>query len=131
MTEVNLEGKKIQALAALLSCKSVEDAAQQAGISTRTLFRWLHEDEEFQREYHQAGALLMEGTLNMLQRICGGAVETLAKVMEDGMATSSSRVAAARATLELTLKIEDHRALVRRLERLEARLKKAKGDERH
>ena len=73
----------------------------------------------------------MEGTLNMLQRICGGAVETLAKVMEDGMATSSSRVAAARATLELTLKIEDHRALVRRLERLEARLKKAKGDERH
>ena len=38
-------------------------------------------------------------------------------------AAPASRVTAARATLELTLKIEEHRALVKRLELLETRMK--------
>ncbi|MGA2400970.1 MAG: hypothetical protein ABSG91_04595 [Syntrophobacteraceae bacterium] len=124
MPDLDLNGKKTRALSALLSCKSVEEAAQQAGVSKTTLFRWLREDEEFQSEYTKAGSQLMEEVLRQLQQICTGAVETLADVMADGEATASSRVTAARATLELTLKIEDQRCLERRIGRLEARAAK-------
>jgi ribosomal protein L16/L10AE len=48
--------------------------------------------------------------------------------MADGEATAASRVTAARATLELTLKIDEHRDLVERVERLETRLGKGKGN---
>jgi len=122
----NLNGKKARALEALLSGKSVEEAAQQAGVSRTTLFRWLREDERFRDEYRRAGSQLMEGALRRLQQLCGEAVETLAEVMGEREATAASRVTAAKATLELTLKIEEHRSLVNRLERLEASLGKGK-----
>ena len=129
MTDRDIDGKKVLALTALLSSRSVGEAAQRAGVPSRTLFRWLHEDDEFQRQYHEAGAQLMEDALMRLQHVCCGAVETLSQIMEDGKVTASSRVSAARATLELALKIEDHRVLVRRMERLEARLKDPTSDE--
>jgi transposase len=120
----NLNGKKARALEALLSGKSVEEAAQLAGVSRTTLFRWLREDERFRDEYRRAGSQLMEGALRRLQQLCGVAVKTLAEVMGEREATAASRVTAARATLELTLKIEEHRSLVNRLERLETSLGK-------
>jgi hypothetical protein len=122
----NLNGKKARALEALLSSKSVEEAAQQARVSRTTLFRWLREDERFQGEYRRAGSQLMEEALRRLQQLCSEAVETLAEVMANREATAASRVTAARATLELTLKIEEHRSLVNRVELLETRLGKRK-----
>ncbi len=126
MPDLNLSGKKTRALGALLSSKSVEEAAQQAGVSTPTLFRWLRKDERFLGEYRRAGSQLMEEALRRLQQLCKEAVQTLAEVMADREATAASRVTAARATLELTLKIEEHRSLVNRVERLEAGLGKRK-----
>ncbi len=126
MPDLNLNGKKTRALGALLSSKSVEEAAQQAGVSTPTLFRWLRKDERFLGEYRRAGSQLMEEALRRLQQLCKEAVQTLAEVMADREATAASRVTAAKATLELTLKIEEHRSLVSRVERLEAGLGKRK-----
>jgi hypothetical protein len=49
--------------------------------------------------------------------------------MADGEVSAASRVTAARTTLELTLKIDEHQDLVERLEQLESRLQKGKADE--
>jgi len=122
----NLDSRKTRALSAMLGSRSVEEAANLAGVSTTTIFRWLREDEQFQAEYRKSSSHLMEVALRRLKQICGVAIETLASIMADGEATASSRVTAARTTLELTLKIDEHRDLVDRIERLETRLGKGK-----
>jgi hypothetical protein len=116
-------GKKSGALRALLLCKTVEEAAKMSCVSKPTLFRWLREDQQFHEEYENACSQLMDETLMQLRVSCRKSVETLSEVMADCEAAPASRVTAARATLELTLKIEEHRALVKRLELLETRMK--------
>lgn len=114
-----LSAKQTRSLAALLSCKSVEEAAQKAGISSTTIFRWLRKDETFRLEYRKRRSQLMEETLRQLQGVCNLAIETLSQVMEDQEATAASRVTAAKTTLELSLKIQEHQDLAERIERLE------------
>ena len=126
MPSPDLNSRKIRVLNAMLCSRSVEDAANLAGVSTTTIFRWLREDEHFKAEYRKNSSQLMEVALRRLKQICSVAIETLASIMADGEATSASRVTAARATLELTLKIDEHRDLVDRVERLETRLGKGK-----
>ena len=122
------KSRKTRVLSAMLCSRSVEEAADLAGVSTTTIFLWLREDEHFQGEYRKSSSQLMEVALRRLKQICGVAIETLASVMADGEATAASRVTAARATLELTLKIDEHRDLVDRAERLETRLEKGRGN---
>jgi len=114
-----LSAKQTRTLAALLSCRSVEEAAQKAGISSTTIFRWLRKDDAFRLEYRKGRSQLMEETLRQLQAGCNLAIETLSQVMGDCEATAASRVTAARTTLELSLRIQEHQDLAERIERLE------------
>jgi ubiquinone biosynthesis protein UbiJ len=126
MSSQGLESRKTRALSAMLCSRSVEEAAELAGVSSTTIFRWLRDDEHFQSEYRKSSSQVMEVALRRLKQICSVATETLASVMADGEAAAASRVTAARATLELTLKIDERLGLMERVERLEARLGKGK-----
>lgn len=128
MAEPNINTRKACALRALLASRSVEEAAQKAGVSKVTIFRWLRKDRQFLEEYENACSQLVDEALMQLRQICSTAVDTLAEVMADAEATPAGRVTAARATLELTLKIEEHRTLLRRIERLETRMKERRND---
>jgi transposase len=128
VAEPNINARKAGALRALLASRSVEEAAQKAGVSKVTIFRWLRKDREFLEEYESACSQLVDEALMQLRQICRTAVDTLAEVMADGEATAAGRVTAARAALELTLKIEEHRTLLRRIERLETRMKDRRND---
>jgi len=47
-------GRKMEeAVAALLTQRKIDEAAKTAGISTRTLIRWMKE-QEFQKAYREA-----------------------------------------------------------------------------
>ena len=74
--------KKEDAIAALLSQRSVEDAARVAGIGTNTLLRWL-QMPEFQAAYRQARREAFGQATARLQQASGAAVSTLLKVMVD------------------------------------------------
>ncbi len=41
------------ALPALLTCPTIRAAAKQAGVSERSMRRWMHEDEHFQKKLRQ------------------------------------------------------------------------------
>lgn len=56
-----MEAKKSLALAALVAGKSRTAAATAAGITDRTLRRWLSDDEEFATELAQARADILDG----------------------------------------------------------------------
>jgi hypothetical protein len=86
--------KKEAAIAALLSQRNHEEAARAAGVSKRTLNRWL-KMPEFQSAYLEARRAAMFQANARLQQVSSAAVSTLAKIMLDPIAPASARVRAA------------------------------------
>jgi len=114
--------KQEAAIAALLSQRTVEDAARVAGIGARTLFRWL-ELREFREAYLQARRQAFGQASARLQQATGAAVSVLLTLMLDANAPAASRVRAAHSVLELAakaLELEDIELRLRHLEEVSA-----------
>lgn len=110
--------KQEEAIAALLSQRSVEEAARSIGIGTTTLLRW-QRLPEFQNAYREARRAAFGQSVARLQQASSAAVSTLLKIMIDPNAPASSRVRAAESVLEHAAKaieIEDVEARVAALE---------------
>jgi len=118
-----LDRKREQAISALLVAPTIGEAAQVVGVGARTLHRWL-QDAGFKGAYLAARREIVTHTTGALQQASAQAVRTLVDVMEDEDSPASSRVAAARAVLELTyrgLELEDLASRVDYLEGFLAR----------
>ena len=96
-----LSRKREQAISALLVAPTVGDAAEVVGVGARTLHRWL-KDPSFRADYLAARRAVVSHTTSALQQASSLAVHTLVDVMGDENAPSSSRVAAARAVVDLS-----------------------------
>jgi hypothetical protein len=122
-------GRRMQAtIAALLSQRNHEEAARAAGVSKRTLNRWL-KIPEFQSAYLEARRAAMVQANARLQQASSAAVSALVRVMVDMSAPASARVRAADCVLERGnqgLENEDLEVRLAALERT-AELAKAPG----
>jgi len=74
--EPNLSRKQEDAIVALLSHRSIEEAAKAAGVGTRTLMRWL-KDPPFEKAYMAARRTAFRQSIARLQQMSGAAVATL------------------------------------------------------
>lgn len=119
---VALTSKHESAVAALLSERTIEAAAHRVGISESTLIRWL-KTESFSEAYRAARREVVTQAIAQIQRATGQAVETLLEVAGDTTAPASSRVSAARAILDTSLRAVEIEDLGARVEALEAALK--------
>jgi L-ribulose-5-phosphate 3-epimerase UlaE len=111
--------KQEEAIAALLSHRSIDDAAQAIRIAPRTLLRWL-QLAEFNAAYRKARRATFSQSIARLQQATSAAVSTLLKVMVDPSTPASTRVRAADSVLDHSAKaieIEDIEARVTELER--------------
>ena len=111
--------KQEEAIAALLSQRSIEDAARACGLGARTLLRWL-KLPEFNAAYREARRAAFSQSIARLQQATTAAVSTLLKVMVDPNTPASTRVRAADSVLDHSAKsieIEDIEARVAELER--------------
>lgn len=108
-------------IVALLSYPSVPAAAKVTGVSERTIYRWLDLDP-FQEAYRAARKKVVSCAVSSIQSAMSEAVETLRSVMADADAPASSRVAAARAMLDLGLKSVEIEDLVERVDALEKQI---------
>jgi hypothetical protein len=117
-----LKGKQATALVALLAQPSVEDAARAAGVTPRTLWRYLR-DPIFAAEYKVARRELVGHTIMRLQADASHAARALRTIVDDREAPASARVTAARAIIEHALKGAELTDLMERLDVLEATLK--------
>jgi hypothetical protein len=111
--------KQEGAIAALLTKRNVEEAAQTAGISPRTLMRWL-KIPEFQKAYREARRQAFGQSIARLQQATSAAAATLMKIMVDPTAPASVRVRAADSIFNHSAKaieIEDIEVRVAELER--------------
>jgi len=121
-----LNRKMETTIVALLNQPTFTLAAENAGISETTLWRWLQR-EDFKKAYKEARKQAVNQAIAHIQQISGEAVNTLREVMNDG-AKETARVTAARAILELTLKAYEIEDIEERLEALEERMR---NNERH
>jgi hypothetical protein len=120
--------KKEAMIAALLSQRNHEEAARTAGVSKRTLNRYL-KMPKFQSAYLEARRAAMFQALARLQQASSAAVSALLKVMVDPSTPASTRVRAADCILargNQGLENEDLDVRLAALERV-AELAKAPG----
>ena len=109
------------AILALLSEPSIAAAADKAGVSERTLHRWLKEEPRFMAEYRRARREAFAQAIGLTQRSATAAVGTLLRVMHDTKATWSSRVSAATQVLRFAREAIELDDLAARVETLEGR----------
>ncbi len=107
-------------LLALACGATVQAAAQKAGISPATAYRRLQEAGLKQR-LQELRADMVQRTSGMLTAAAGEAVKTLLALQRD-TTPAAVRLGAARAILEIGLKVRDATELEERLATLEQRL---------
>jgi hypothetical protein len=112
--------KKEEAIVALLSQRSVDDAARVANVTPRTLYRWMKEPE-FDAAYREARRAAFGQSVARLQQASGAAVSTILKLMLDPNVPASTRARCADSVLGHTakaLELEDIEARLSALERV-------------
>ena len=107
------------ALSALLSSPTIEAAAEQTGVSTATLRRWLA-DPDFQRRYRDARRQVVEHAVSGLQQATGEAVAALRRNLTCGV--PAAEISAAKSIMDFSLKAVELVDLAERVERLEVQL---------
>ena len=116
--DVTVTGRQERTIVKLLSESSVEAAAQAAGVSARTLWRWF-KDPIFSAAYRRARKDAVSQAIARLQQVAGDAVEALQAVTSNQEAPAPARVSAAKAIIELAVKaveVEDLEARIAALE---------------
>jgi transposase-like protein len=111
--------KKEEAIAALLSHKSVEEAARAVDLDPNTLLRWL-QLPEFKAEYLKARREAVDQSVARMQQATGAAAITVLKLMTDTNVPAAVRLRAAECVFDQAIKgveREDIEARVSELER--------------
>ncbi len=108
------------AIAALLSSKTIEDAAQAVGVPASTLRRW-RSKPAFATALCRAQEEILAGVINELRVAGVSAASTLRKISSDTKAAPAARVRASVAIINLLLKAHQVEVIEMRLTALEAR----------
>jgi hypothetical protein len=111
--------KQEEAIVALLTHRTIEEAAEAARIGTRTLLRWL-KLPEFRAEYLKARREAVHQAVARLQQATGAASLTILKLMTDANVPAAVRLRAAECVFVHAIKgieVEDIDARVAELER--------------
>lgn len=111
-----LTHKQEAAIVALLAHGTVRQAAQECGVSERTLWRWL-KVETFQRELRAARVKVTEVGIAALQSTFVEGVAALKRNLQCG--EPRTEVAAARVVVSASLKAHELQEVQARLDELE------------
>lgn len=109
MAKTANEATKQKALAALLQSKTFTEAAEKAGIERRTLYNYLHEDEnfawEFRRQMQMQSIVMADEALQEKQK----AVETLREIMNNENENGMIRLKAAERIISIAEEAQKQR----------------------
>ena len=111
--------KKEDAIVALLTHRTLEEAARALGVATKTLLRWMKEPE-FDAAYRAAKRAAFGQSIARLHHLASAAVSTLGKVILDSATPPATKVRAADSILNHTIKAIETEDIDARLRELEA-----------
>lgn len=113
------EQKKAQALAALMESSTLTEAAEKAGISRRSLYSYIREDNDFARAYRSLQEVTATAAAETAEARAAEASSVVKSIMDDEAQPAAIRLKAAQIILETSAK---------RREKLEAITQKAVSD---
>ena len=113
------EQKKAQALAALRESSTLTEAAEKAGISRRSLYTYIREDNDFARAYRSLQEMTATAAAEVAEARAAEASSVVKSIMDDETQPAAIRLKAAQIILETGAK---------RREKLEAITQKAVSD---
>jgi hypothetical protein len=114
-----LTPKQQKGILALVTEPTIAKAAEQAGVSESTVYRWL-QDETFLKAYRRARRDSFSQALTLTLRYAPLAVNALAKIINDLSIAASARVSASCAILKYgrdSIELDDLAARLDNLER--------------
>ena len=107
------------ALTALLSGKTVPEAASQAGVDQSTVRRWLRNDEGFMEELAAGRREVLWAAMDATMGAARAAAETVISIMKNTRTRPHVRLMAAKIILENLTKWLELQDFDRRLRKLE------------
>lgn len=110
--------RKEKALASLLTSRTRREAAKAAGISERTLYKYLLEPD-FRDAYQATISGIVADVTRQIQNALSPAVDALLEVVTDTEAGAMARITAARTILDFGLRFTEAVDFIQRLEALE------------
>jgi transposase-like protein len=108
-----------RAIVALLSHANTRTAAKSVGVDEATLWRWL-QDKDFHKRYIDLRRECVSQSIARLQQASTEAVNTLREIVRDKKQPAPSRVSAAKAIIEFSMKSVELEDLEQRVCELEA-----------
>jgi len=115
----NLTSRAERVISALLTEQTIEDAAHKSHVGSRTIHRWLREDEAFRHAYRIAKREVVAQAVSRIQHASGAALNVLLEVMLDEYTPPAVRVSAAKVVLEMALRGVEQEDILARVEILE------------
>ena len=113
-----LTRKQEEAITALLTAPSLEAAAHAIGVGAKTLYRWRQLDD-FNDAYRAARRQFVQQATSRLATSCAEAVDILNIIMRDAAIPPANRIAAAKATIDITRRLVEQEDLTTRVARLD------------
>ena len=110
--------KKEDAIVALLTTRTIEEAARAVKVSPKTLLRW-QKEPEFDLAFRAAKRAAFGQAIGRLHQLSSAAVSTLGKVMLEGGTPPSTKVRAADSILNHTIKAIENEEIEARVSALE------------
>jgi phage terminase small subunit len=121
-----LTPRQTRAIAALLTCDTREASAKAAGVSVRTLQRWINLPG-FAAELGRQRSKLLDATATELIRGSASCARALVDIANGRTRASAPRVAAARAVVDLAHRFDERAEYLERFEALEELVNRQKG----
>lgn len=123
----HLSPKQVRAISALLTCRTVKEAAAQAGCGESTLRRWLSKDVDFQAAWREARGALVEEAVAHAMRSATAAALVLHQVMMQS-SVDFARIAAARCLLDLSVRTIERDTVLAKMAHIERLLEEAQRE---
>ena len=106
-------------ISALLSSNTRKEAATKAGVSERTISRYFAQ-ADFVARYNEEKRRILDAANTQIQSALAPAIKTLRDIVENKKAPMTTKVMAARAILEYTIRLAEYSELEARIRILES-----------
>lgn len=116
-----LSTRQRKALQALIENRTIQQAAQAAGIGERTIYKYL-DDPQFRAALAEAEGDLIDQATRQLLQLQDPAIKVMTWAMNHADNPPSVRLRAAQAVLDYLLKLRELRNLEERLTNLEVKV---------
>lgn len=110
--------KQERALQALLTSRTVKEAAQKAGTTDNTIRRYM-KDPAFMAAYKERVSEIMTAATRNLQQNFTAAIDRLGRIVANDEESGTNQIAAARALLDYGLKFTEFNDILSELEAAE------------